>query len=273
MFEFNGPRYRAVMNVIKEHIQSGRYPADHRLQTVRDLAASYSISHATAARVYQELTREGWVYVKGNATLVRDRGQAKITIRVPVVRAASDLGGGVTQLPGWGEVTEAGIVVPPDYVCDVMQLPRGTEVLRRETVESWLPLDARGGYGDDREPKPFTLTVYWHPAEFAELLPAMLTTGRDTSTSPLVYLGVGGRIVEQMQGRSPRGGVDSLHARHADEREADRLGIAEGDTVLARVTTREDEQGVSEYAEMVYPKGVVISHEYHDPFDTDPADA
>lgn len=274
MFEYDGPKYRLVMDRIKEDMATGKLRAGDRMPTVRKIRDTHKIGHATAAKVLAELCREGYAYVDGNATYVKDRDQAEVTLYTVIQggrkRGSTNTSGLVAQ-PGWGRVTEAGIVVPPDYVCDVMQLPRGTPVLRRETIESYRQMMDGDERRDPPPPlRPTTLAVYWHPAEWAELLPELLNVGLTDATSPMVYLGVGGIIVEQQLERDPRRGLDSFHGRRADEREAGALEIPIGDPVLGRVTTWQDDAGVTEYREAVHPTGVVVSIEHRDPFDGDP---
>lgn len=66
MFILNGndsvPLYKQLYNQIREHILSGRLPADSKLPSVRDLAAELSTSRNTVEGAYQELTAEGYIY-------------------------------------------------------------------------------------------------------------------------------------------------------------------------------------------------------------------
>ena len=178
------PRYRVIIDNIKERITIGTLMPGDRLATVREIATTWNVSHATATKAMRELCRDGYAYVHGNATYVRDRGHGQIVMRVPMRGGRRPrVPGGTFMAPGWTTVTEAAIVVPPDYVCDVMGLERGTEVLRREMVEHGKaePDGAlRGG-----NLKPVILTVFWHPAGFAEVLPDLLLTGATDAQAPL----------------------------------------------------------------------------------------
>jgi GntR family transcriptional regulator len=256
MFEYDGPRYRAIMDAIKERILTGDLAPDEQLGPVRELATTWGIGHATATRVMRELCREGYAYVKGNRTLVRDRGQAEVTLRIPVTgrrRRSEMLPPGQ---PGAAVVLDAGLVVPPDYVSDIFGEERGTRVVRRETVI----------HHEDGTGRVIRLAVHWHPAAFAEAEPRLLAT----DAGPGVGLAmVGGAVAEAALGRTPVCGLDSFHGRVTDEREARLMGIPVGSPILARVTTWEDEQGVTEYFEACYPIGVVVSYEHRDPADAD----
>jgi GntR family transcriptional regulator/MocR family aminotransferase len=56
------PLYRQLYQQIREHVLSGRLPADSRLPSVRDLAAELSTSRNTVEAAYQELYAEGYLY-------------------------------------------------------------------------------------------------------------------------------------------------------------------------------------------------------------------
>jgi GntR family transcriptional regulator/MocR family aminotransferase len=58
------PLYKQLYNQIKEHILSGKLPADSRLPSVRDMAGELSASRNTVDGAYQELYAEGYLYSK-----------------------------------------------------------------------------------------------------------------------------------------------------------------------------------------------------------------
>lgn len=271
MFEYDGPRYRLIMDRYKEKIFTGELKAGDRMPTVRALAETWKVSHATATKALRELCREGYAYVRGNATYVRERGQAEVTVRIPIHGGRRRNKPGLPpSYPGLSEVTEAATVPAPDYVADVMGLDRDAPVLRREVV-----LRIKANPAGNPRPAPgdpvraYCLYVSWHPADFAEAVPGILATGTDDATAPTVYTTVAGLLAEDALGRTPRISLDSFHGRTADEREARLLGISEGDAVMARIITWADEAGVTEYMECVYPLGVVVSFEHIDPGEPD----
>lgn len=256
MFEYDGPKYRGIMDSIKERILTGALTPDEQMKPVRELAADWNVSHATATKAMRELCREGYAYVKGNATYVRDRGQAEVTLRIPATgrRRRSELL--PPGRPGSAVVLAAGLVVPPDYVSDVFGDERGTPVVRRETVL----------HHEDGSGRVIRLAVHWHPAAFADTEPRLIAN----DAGPGVNLAmVGGAVVEAALGRTPVCGLDSFHGRVTDEREGRLMGIPVGSPILARITTWEDGHGVTEYFEACYPVGVVISYEHRDPADVD----
>lgn len=58
------PLYKQLYDQIREHILSGKLPADARLPSVRDMAAELSASRNTVEGAYQELYAEGYIYSK-----------------------------------------------------------------------------------------------------------------------------------------------------------------------------------------------------------------
>lgn len=274
------PKYRQIVTVLKDHIGLGILKPGDRLPTVREIVEKWDVSHATATRAARELCREGYAHVVGNATYVRDRGQDLTVKRVLWgSRGRASLGeanigygefGGPAHMPGWCEVTEAGLVAAPDYVADVMELERGTEVLRVERVDRWSPWQQGGERpASVPPPRPYQLAVHWYPAAWAEVSPSMLVTGKNTATSPQIDNGYGAQLAEQRFGRTPMAGLEAYHARAADEREARLLEVDAGSIVLGCVETWQDDEGVTEYRETVMPQGVVRMLQHRDPNERD----
>lgn len=240
------PKFQAILNHYKTLIIAGQLQAGDTLPTVRGVAEKWQVAHATAARAMRELQSEGYAYTSGKTTLVADRGQAELTLRLPIVGTRRR----GLMLPAdasiRGELTEAGLVVPPAYVSHVLGYEPGERVVRREALIR-------------RGQKVIELSVRWYP-DYSEAIPEMLETG-DPRLNGWPHIAM--RIAEET-GRSQEAGLDSVHARTTDEREARLMRIAEGAAVMARVTTWGDREGVQEYFEGVYPEGVVISNEYLD---------
>lgn len=66
MFTLNSndpiPLYQQLYQQIREHVLSGKLPADSRLPSVRELAAELAASRNTVEGAYQELVAEGYIY-------------------------------------------------------------------------------------------------------------------------------------------------------------------------------------------------------------------
>lgn len=58
------PLYKQLYNQIREHVLSGKLPADAKLPSVRDLSVELSTSRNTVEGAYQELYAEGYIYSK-----------------------------------------------------------------------------------------------------------------------------------------------------------------------------------------------------------------
>jgi GntR family transcriptional regulator/MocR family aminotransferase len=58
------PLYKQLYIQLREHILSGKLPADTKLPSVRDLASELSASRNTIDGAYQELYAEGYIYSK-----------------------------------------------------------------------------------------------------------------------------------------------------------------------------------------------------------------
>lgn len=262
------PKYRQIMTLIKSQISTGVLSPGDRLPTVREIAERWHVGHATATKAHRELCREGYAHIVGNATYVRDRRTQDVVLkrilwgsRGRASLGEADLGygefDGPAQRPGWCAVTASGLVAAPDYVADVMELPRGTEVLRVERVHRGMPIAK-----PVLQPRVFELRVHWYPAAWAELSPSLLVVGVNDATSPLIDNGYGATLAEQQTGRRPVAGLEAYHARLADEREAQLLEVEVGSVVLGCVETWQDDDGVVEYRETVMPMGVtrMIQH-------------
>ena len=70
-FNPNAPIYLQVIDALKLDIINGRLSPGEKLPSGRDLAVRYTINPNTAARVYQELERQGICFTKrGMGTFV-----------------------------------------------------------------------------------------------------------------------------------------------------------------------------------------------------------
>ncbi len=77
------PLYKQLYNLIREHVLSGKLPADSRLPSVRELAAELAASRNTVEGAYQELYAEGYIYSKprsGYFVSALDQGAAPLSL-------------------------------------------------------------------------------------------------------------------------------------------------------------------------------------------------
>ena len=83
------PIWLQVATRIKQQIVTGRLPPGAKLPGGRDLALQYGINPNTAARIYQELEREGVCQTqRGLGTFVTDSGETVQRLREEMARGA-----------------------------------------------------------------------------------------------------------------------------------------------------------------------------------------
>ena len=88
-FDPNSPIWLQVMTAIKTDIAAGRIKPGDKLPGGRELAVTYSINPNTAARVYQELEKEGLCGTRrGMGTFVTEDSQRISELKDEIVREA-----------------------------------------------------------------------------------------------------------------------------------------------------------------------------------------
>ena len=88
-FDPNTPIWLQIMNQIKTDIAAGRIPPGGKLPGGRELAVTYSINPNTAARVYQELEKEGLCGTRrGMGTFVTEDAGRIASLREDIAREA-----------------------------------------------------------------------------------------------------------------------------------------------------------------------------------------
>jgi GntR family transcriptional regulator len=228
---------------IAEHyralISSGRMGPGERLPTVAAIAASFSVSPATANKAVKALADEHLVISNPQGTFVAP----PVYTLTPYDRAISSLARRQPlRYQETARITFAGATREvPGYVYPLFGVAEGEPIVRREAVYTY-----RGSVE--------VLIVSWHPPSVVEVCPEL--------AQPQQIDGGTLSLVAERTGRRPVGGDDYARARRADEREAGLLGIAVGDPVLAVVGDRRDGEGVIEYVECVYPEHRVTHYRW-----------
>lgn len=72
------PVYEQLKRQIRMGIVSGRYPEDHRMPSIRDLAAKLTINPNTIAKVYRQLESEGFLKSRAGSGFFVHHSQDKI---------------------------------------------------------------------------------------------------------------------------------------------------------------------------------------------------
>ena len=89
-YDPNSPIWLQVMTAIKTDIVTGRRPPGEKLPGGREMAVQYTINPNTAARVYQELEREGLCETRrGMGTYVTGDTERIAALRRDMARQAA----------------------------------------------------------------------------------------------------------------------------------------------------------------------------------------
>lgn len=231
------PAYEQIADHYRNLINSGRLQPGARLPSITDIATEWKVARSTVAQAINRLQVEHAIHTSTQGTFVSADGIVTATPadRIRMARP---------YRVGQGEaiaVTAAGIVVPPDYVAELLNIEPGTQVIRREEITT-----LRG--------EPRMLSVDWIPTE------STLTAIGVLDTKPLD----GGlvHVLETSAHRKVTHGQDHLRSRGADAREADALQIPVGAPILAGVHIWSDTDDVIVYGEWVMPADRVVTYTY-----------
>jgi len=233
------PVYVQVADHYRTAILDGDLVPGQKLPPISQIATDWGISVATAARAISQLQVEGAIWTSPQGSFVADKEI--------ITKSARDriTGGGPRRSTTNGEriiVNAAETVTAPNYVAELLGIPIGTVVNRREEVTY-------------KRARPQMLSVDWVPPIGSSPLAAELT-----SPEPLADGTV--RVVESVTGRRVTHGRDHLRGRAADAREAGALRIPIGTPILATTNVWSDDAGVLIYGEHVLPPDQVVSYDY-----------
>ena len=230
------PVYVQIQDHLRSQILDGALPEGARLPSIADIAEEWEVARATAAKAIEGLQAERLVHSTTQGTVVLGTAAQSAHDQIDAIYRGVEPGAGQRN-----EVTAGALVPCPEYVAKLLGIDHapGLEVARRE----WISYDGQN---------PVRLSVSWHPAALAELVPQLTTTEDGNAVA----------WIEAATGRRPRKGRDFIEAREADEREARALGVEAGQAVLAGAHIWHDEEGVVEYGEWVLPRKRVVSFPY-----------
>jgi len=213
----------------RERILAGELSPGDRLPSTMDLVEKWHVAKATATKALSRLQVEGAVYTTPRGTFVAS--DERIIQSPRPVRI------------GRGEhiaLDEAGIVLAPNYVGELLGIEPGAMVIRRQEITT-----LRG--------KPRMLSVDWIP-----------TSNVMAEAELLGELGPDGpvKVIATITGRRVTHAQDHLEGREADTREANALNIPVGSPILAGAHVWSDQEGVIIYGEWVMPPRRVITYSY-----------
>jgi GntR family transcriptional regulator len=236
------PAYEQIADHYRTLIRSNQLAPGEKLPSISEIATEWGVARATAAQAINRLQVEHAVHTSTQGTFVSADGIISATPgdRIRMARP---------YRVGPGEsvaVTAAEIVIPPDYVIDLLNIAPGSQVIRREEITS-----LRG--------RPVMLSVDWIPAD------STLTALGVIDTKPLD--GGLAHILETTAQRRITHGQDHIRGRSADTREASALQIPVGSPILAGVHIWSDSQDVIVYGEWVMPPDRVVTYTYDIPIE------
>lgn len=231
-------KYEEIAEYYREKIRDGELAEGTRLPPVRELAAFHGVAPNTIKSAMSWLAEEGFIRTSPRGTFVNDEppvGSSPADRLQRLHRNGSILAKGETKI-----VTAAELIVPPVYVGDLFGLDDGDQVVRRE-------------FTIGKDSRRLALVVTWHPAQFAVHVPDLLSTAPGKCDDAV-------KLIQVTTGRTVKYWRDSMHARKADRREANFLGIPVGDPTLAMAWEWGDGDGIIEYGECCLPPMLTIGY-------------
>src|ERR1700733_8140055 len=121
------PAYEQIADHYRSLIQSGQIQPGAKLPSITDIASEWNVARSTVAQAINRLQVERAVHTSTQGTFVSADGIITSTPgdRIRMARPHR-IGPGESVI-----VTAAEIVIPPDYVNDLLNLPPGSQVIRR----------------------------------------------------------------------------------------------------------------------------------------------
>lgn len=227
------PPYLQVVAALKSKIVSGELSHGETLPSVRELAAEYGISTATAQKVHRTLKAEGLAEARqGSATTVSTR---RTLHRTAADRLESALTTGRIYADGeYAVITNADLTTPPEWVADLLGVEGDGPALRRQRVTH------------NADAEPVSASTSWFSADLAETVPALLSLERIPGGTP--------SAIEAVTGRRAVASEEASAADAATQEQASLLGVEPGAPVLLSRNVYVDAQGDTvEVGESVAP--------------------
>lgn len=213
-------KYERVVRAVRSRIEDGTYPAGSLLPSQHDLVKEFSVSRPTVIEALRILRQEGWIETQpARGSFVRGRVPlADIAPGHPgqhmLERAEADVS---------AELLQAGIVVAPNRVANLLGLPPGSKAFLRQ-------------YALSDEHEPIEIVSAWFPLDLA--------AGTDLASPEPMREGLR-RHLQQRKGVRLDHAVERVIARPASPDEAAVLKINVGSPVLNVLVTGHDASGTA----------------------------
>lgn len=226
------PKYLQIAGHIRDQIVRGDLSPGDEVPSERELAARWSVARPTAARALESLRVQGLVESRqGSGTYVRASQSA------PRARERYERGRDLGTMYGATESVEflaTEVVAGPDHVVEALQLPAGSDVIRRSRL-----LRGEGG-------KPIELSTSWFAPDLAEQAPRLLLPER--------LLGGTGKYIAEATGRESEYARDQVAARLATAEERRLLELPRPAAVLVyRLTAYDSSDLPIQFDDASYP--------------------
>lgn len=243
------PPYMQITDGYRQQIHDGTLAEGAKLPTVAEIAQIWSVAHATAAKAIGQLQVEGLIITSPRGSFVAGKASKATSPHDRFMRFRRS--GTLSARDEYHRVMAAELVEAPTYVAELLGLDEpNAQVIRREFVT---------GEGSTKSVR--SLTVTWYPATLAEAVPELLAT--ETSKASAIL----GKV-EEVSGKVTLA-RDFYHARGADQREANMLGLPVGSAILAGAwlawSCVEGEDRLVEYGEICLPPRHTVSYPYEVP--------
>ncbi|MFF3178212.1 GntR family transcriptional regulator [Streptomyces sp. NPDC057900] len=229
------PPYLQVAAALRRQIVAGELKHGDALPSVRELAATYSISTATAQKVHRVLKAEGLAEARqGAATTVSTR---RTLHRTAADRLEAALTTGRIYADGeYAVITAADLSEPPEWVGTLLGTEPGGRAVRRQRVTH------------NADDSPVSTSTSWFAGELAETVPALLETDRIIGGTP--------SAIEAATGRRAVASEEASTADAATPEQARLLGITQGAPVALSRNIYVDAEGEPlEVGESIAPAG------------------
>ncbi|QJY46271.1 GntR family transcriptional regulator [Pseudonocardia broussonetiae] len=226
------PKYLQIAGHIRDQIVRGDLNPGDEVPSERELAVRWSVARPTAARALESLRVQGLVESRqGSGTYVRASQAA------PRARERYERGRDLGTMYGAAESVEflaTDIVTGADHVVEALQLPTGSEVIRRTRL-----LRGEGG-------RPIELSTSWFAPQLAGPAPRLLHPER--------LLGGTGKYIAEVTGRDSEYARDQVAARLATAEERRLLELPRPAAVLVyRLTAYGSSDQPIQFDEATYP--------------------
>lgn len=237
------PPYVQIAEHYRKEILDGRLSEGDRLPSIADIGQQWGVAVATASKAISQLQVEGYVHSSPRGTFVANAFRTASAPRDRLMRVRRT--GREHSATEWMQTLNAEIVKAPLYVAELFGEEPGFQVVRRETITT-------------RDKKPAALSVTWHPARYAELVPSLMQQGRQSATEEGALI----KQIETATGLEVTSVRDDIEARESSAREASHLGLRTGAPVLCVVWRWSAGDELVEYGEQCLPPKHVIGYGY-----------